>query len=261
MWDQLTQTLGLLVQGTNLSLLAYGGLCAAALTGSFVSASIGLGGGVLTIAVMALVLPPSVLLPIHGMVQASSNGFRALLLRPHIRFQVFVPFAVGTSLGVWAGGSLAISLEVWLLQLILALFVLYTTWIPGFRSNRTGHWKFFGCGTGTGFATMFIGGSGTLVAPFVNAAFDKRQEVVATRATLMTFQHTLKIIFFGLTGFSGAAYIPLLVGLLVSGVIGTWIGRRLLNTLNEALFRNIIRWVLTALAARMVYSAISVMSI
>jgi len=64
-----------------------------------------------------------------------------------------------------------------------------------------------------------------------------------------------------LTGFSGAAYIPLLVGLLVSGVIGTWIGRRLLNTLNEALFRNIIRWVLTALAARMVYSAISGMSI
>ena len=72
MWDQLTQTLGLLVQGTDLSLFAYGGLCAAALTGSFVSASIGLGGGVLTIAVMALVLPPSVLLPIHGMVQALS---------------------------------------------------------------------------------------------------------------------------------------------------------------------------------------------
>ena len=136
------------------------------------SASIGLGGGVLTLAVMALVLPPTVLLPIHGVVQASSNGFRALLLRPHIRLHVLLPFFGGTSLGVWVGGNLVISLEVWLLQLILALFVLYATWVPGFRSNRPGNWKFFGCGTGSGVVTMFVGGTGPLVAPFVSAAFD-----------------------------------------------------------------------------------------
>ena len=253
--------LDLLVQGTNLSLATYGGLCVAALAGSLVSASIGLGGGVLTLAVMALVLPPSILLPIHGLVQASSNGFRALLLRSHVRLHVLLPFAAGTGLGVWVGGTLAISLEVWLLQLILALFVLYATWVPGFRSNRPGHWKFFGCGTGSGFATMFVGGTGPLVAPFVNAAFDKRQEVVATHATLMTFQHLLKVIFFGLAGFGGAAYLPLLVSLLLSGVIGTWVGRHALNKLNERLFRRIMRWVLTALAAQLLYAAIREISI
>ena len=253
--------LDLLVRGTDLSLAAYASLCMAALAGSLVSASIGLGGGVLTLAVMALVLPPTVLLPIHGVVQASSNGFRALLLRPHIRLHVLLPFAAGTSLGVWVGGNLAISLEVWLLQLILALFVLYATWVPGFRSNRPGNWKFFGCGTGSGFVTMFVGGTGPLVAPFVSAAFDKRQQVVATHATLMTFQHVLKVIFFGLAGFNGAVYLPLLIGLLLSGVIGTWIGRRVLNKLNERLFRRIMRWVLTALAAQLLYAAISGMSI
>lgn len=253
--------LDLLVHGTDLSLAAYASLCMAALAGSLVSASIGLGGGVLTLAVMALVLPPTVLLPIHGVVQASSNGFRALLLRPHIRLHILLPFVAGTGLGVWVGGNLAISLEVWLLQLILALFVLYATWVPGFRSNRPGNWKFFGCGTGSGFATMFVGGTGPLVAPFVSAAFDKRQQVVATHATLMTFQHVLKVIFFGLAGFSGAVYLPLLIGLLLSGVIGTWIGRRVLNKLNEHLFRRIMQWVLTALAAQMLYAAISGMSI
>ncbi|GIT25968.1 MAG: hypothetical protein CM1200mP41_20120 [Gammaproteobacteria bacterium] len=94
---------------------------------------------------------------------------------------------------------------------------------------------------------MFVGGTGPLVAPFVNAAFDKRQEVVATHATLMTFQHLLKVIFFGLAGLGGAAYLPLFVGLLLSGVIGTWVGRHALNKLNERLFRRIMRWVLTAL--------------
>ncbi len=100
-----------------------------------------------------------------------------------------------------------------------------------------------------------------LVAPFVSAAFDKRQQVVATHATLMTFQHVLKVIFFGLAGFNGAVYLPLLIGLLLSGVIGTWIGRRVLNKLNEHLFRRIMRWVLTALAAQILYAAISGMSI
>ena len=254
--DQLLSFVAFLSDGTELSIAAFVGLCSAAFAGSLVSASIGLGGGVLMIAVMAWVLPPTVLVPLHGIVQASSNGFRALLLRRHVRHHALLPFIIGTIIGACLGGSIAFSLQAWLLQLILAMFVLYATWVPDFRSNRPGMWKFFGCGTGSGFVTMFVGGTGPLVAPFVNAAYDKRQEVVATHATLMTFQHCFKIGFFSLMGFSAAAYIPLLIGLLVSGMIGTWVGRTLLDRLNEQLFRRLFRLVLTLLAARMLYAAL-----
>ena len=62
---------------------------------------------------------------------------------------------------------------------------------------------------------MFIGGSGPLVAPFVNAATPTRQNFVATHATLMTFQHLFKVIIFGVLGFAFGPYLPLLVGLLL----------------------------------------------
>ena len=48
--------------------------------GSLITASVGLGGGTLTLATMALLMSPTVLIPIHGVVQLGSNFGRALLL-------------------------------------------------------------------------------------------------------------------------------------------------------------------------------------
>ena len=39
-------------------------------------------------------------------------------------------------------------------------------------------------------------------------------------------------------------------------MIGTWVGRTLLDRLNEQLFRRLFRLVLTLLAARMLYAAL-----
>ena len=247
--------ISLLTDGTTLNFAGFSALCGISFVGSFIAAGLGLGGGLLVLATMTLFLPPTVLIPVHAVVQIGSNGFRAFLMRRQILYSVIPAFLVGTLLGSWLGGLTIFALEVWLLQSILGVFVLYATWAPKFRSSNPGPMKFFGCGVFGGFATMFVGGTGPLVAPFVNAACKERQQVVATHASLMTFQHLFKVIFFGVLGFAFGPYIPLMVGLIGFGICGTIIGRRVLDRLPERTFRIALQTILTLLAARLLYAA------
>ena len=244
-----------LVEGTTLTIAGFSALCGISFIGSFVAASLGLGGGLLVLAAMTLFLPPTVLIPIHAVVQIGSNGFRAFLMRRDILYSVIPAFVIGTLIGSYIGGKTLFALEIWVLQAILGVFVLYATWAPKFKSSNPGPAKFFGCGVFGGFATMFVGGTGPLVAPFVNAACKERQQVVSTHASLMTFQHLFKVILFGVLGFSFGPYIPLLVGLVSFGVCGTIVGKKVLDKLPEKVFRIGLQTILTLLAARLLYAA------
>jgi uncharacterized membrane protein YfcA len=244
-----------LVEGTTLTIAGFSALCGISFIGSFVAASLGLGGGLLVLAAMTLFLPPTVLIPIHAVVQIGSNGFRAFLMRRDILYSVIPAFVIGKMIGSYIGGETLFALEIWVLQAILGVFVLYATWAPKFKSSNPGSAKFFGCGVFGGFATMFVGGTGPLVAPFVNAACKERQQVVSTHASLMTFQHLFKVILFGVLGFSFGPYIPLLVGLVGFGVCGTVVGKKVLDKLPEKVFRIGLQTILTLLAARLLYAA------
>ena len=79
--------------------------------------------------------------------------------------------------------------------------------------------------------------------------------MVATHATLMTFQHIFKVIAFGVVGFAFAPYWPLLIGLIGFGTVGTYYGRLALDHLPERLFRIAVRVILTLLGIRLLYAA------
>lgn len=246
-----------LTDGTALSVWGFFALVGISFIGSFIAASLGLGGGLLVLATMTLFLAPQVLIPLHGVVQVGSNGFRALIMRKNILYRVAPAFIVGTLAGAWFGGLTVFALEDWVLQAVLGLFVIYATWAPKIRSSNPGPKTFLGVGVFGGFATMFIGGSGPLVAPFVNAACSDRQQMVSTHALLMSFQHIFKVIAFGVLGFAFGPFIPLLVGLLLAGFAGTWVGRHVLDRLPEHVFRIGLRVVLTLLAVRLLYAAVT----
>lgn len=247
--------LAFLTEGTGMDAWVFLGLCLVSFLASFLTASLGLGGGLLTIAAMSAVLPPVALIPLHGIVQLGSNAFRAALLIRHAAFGIVPAFAVGTVLGTLIGANTFAALPTWVLHAILGTFILYATWAPGFRVGKRELWKFFAAGSATGFITMFVGGTGAMVAPFVRAACDERQQVVGSHAVLMSIQHTVKIVAFGAIGFAIGPYLPLLAGLLLFGFAGTWSGKQLLNRLPEELFRKALTVVLTVLALRLLYSA------
>lgn len=245
----------LLLDGTGLELWSFILLCGVSFAGSFVTTAFGLGGGILNLAAMALFMSPAVLVPLHGVVQLGANCGRAALMYRHALTVLLPVFLIGTIVGATVGGQLVVALPLHILQSILALFILYSVWGPKFQARKPSRKAFFGIGAFGAFTTMFVGATGPLIAPFVIAASKDRQQFVATHAMLMTLQHTLKLITFGLLGFAFGSYIPLLVGLLVFGFAGTYIGKLALNRLPEPVFRVILKTVLTLIAARLLFSA------
>ncbi len=248
--------ISILIDGTGLDIWGFVIMCAVSFAGSFIAASLGLGGGLLVMATMASLLPPQVLIPLHGIVQLGSNAGRAAIMRANILKHVIPPFLIGTVIGAAIGGNLVVTLPTALLQLVLGVFVLYATWGPKLRTQEPSRRAFFGIGLFGALATMFVGATGPLVAPFAAAASEKRQEVVATHATMMTIQHGFKIIAFGVLGFAFGPYIPLLCGLLACGFAGTWVGKHMLNALPERAFRIGLKTLITLLAIRLLFKGL-----
>ena len=245
----------LLTKGTGIDLWVFILLCSVSFLGSFISASMGIGGGGLVLATMALYLPAPILIPIHGVVQIGSNIGRAALMSAHVLTRIVPVFIAGTIVGALIGGKFAVSLPLPILQFVLALFILYSTWAPKFSTNEPGKLAFFNVGALSSFLTMFVGATGPLIAPFVAASSKSREEVVATHAMLMSIQHSLKIIVFGFLGFAFGPYLPLLAGLLMCGFAGTWVGKKMLARLPEKIFRAGLKIILTLIALRLLYGA------
>ncbi|MFO1504066.1 MAG: hypothetical protein U1F39_09665 [Steroidobacteraceae bacterium] len=71
------------------------GLIALSFLTSLITATFSLGGGSLMIIAMTLVMPPVVVVPIHGCVQLGSNTGRAFALREHIQWNFILWVTLG----------------------------------------------------------------------------------------------------------------------------------------------------------------------
>jgi len=238
-----------------LSDVAFVSLCLVSFFTSVISAAFGLGGGAMLVTIMASLLNPIAIIPIHAVIQLNSNFFRALMMWRHIKLTWMLPFVIGTLIGVSIGGQIVFAIPKYLLQGIIGLFILYTIWGPATKAISSSWFTFVGVGVFSSFATMFVGGTGPLVAPFVRATTDERRMTVSTHAAFMSWQHGVKILTFGLLGFSFSPYLPLMIGMIIFGILGTWSGKNILTWMPEKAFRIAFNTILTVLAIRLLYEA------
>ena len=228
-------------------------LIIASMVTSFISSAFGIGGGAVLIGLLALKLPPFALLPIHGIVQIGSNFGRSLIFLKDIKRDVLIPFSIGTILGSLLGGTFFIQIEPWLLQLIVAIFILWSVFgkIPAIGATHV----VFG-GIFSGFFTMFFGASGTLVAGMVKTMKLEPVKHTATHSALMTIQHLTKVIIFGFVGFAYSEYFFLITSMIVSGFIGTLIGKKFLIKFGKKYFKLVLNTILTLIAFNLIWNAI-----
>lgn len=231
-------------------LIAFG-LMLASFGTSFITAAFGIGGGVVLIGILAVLLPPAALIPVHGVVQFGSNTGRAWIMRQHVSWPVLGLFAVGTVVGVAIGGMVVVELPPAWVQIGIGVFILWsivgkpprfmagTAWIAGGFSS---------------FLTMFFGATGPFVAAYIKTLGFDRMTHSATHAMCMVLQHLLKVIAFGLLGFAFGPYIVLIAGMIALGFLGTLVGKRVLMKIDEARFTFVLSAILIVLSLRLIWA-------
>lgn len=240
-----------------LSTASFIGLIAISCFTSMLTAAIGIGGGTVLLAIMAQVLPVKAIVPIHGVVQLGSNLGRAAIMLPQLNISITLWFLLGSVVGAIAGGQLVVSLPVAILQGLLGGFILYSVWGPKIPGLGDDYKSLIAGGFLSTLLTMFIGATGPFVLAVLRTFNFHPQMLVATSAACLVIQHLLKVVVFGFLGFAFAPYLPLVVLMIASGFIGTVIGRRILIKVDPEKFKRGLNIVLTLLALRLLFSAIS----
>ncbi len=221
---------------------------------SFTTAAAGIGGGTILVAVIAVIVPVSALIPVHGAVQVGSNAGRTAILLPHVDRSVLLPFLGGSLVGALVGGFTVVQLPEAILKIGLGLFILWTAWGPtlGLKGNLV----IVGTGVVSSFLTMFFGATASFIAAMLKTLKLGRMEHVATQGACMVAQHVIKVIVFGFLGFEFTPYLGLILAMIASGFIGTLIGKHVLLKSNDTRFHRILSVVLTLLALRLLYDGL-----
>ena len=234
-------------------LLDAGLLVTASLVTSFISAAFGIGGGFTLIALLALLLPPAALIPVHGIVQLGSNAGRVGIMLKQVVWRPVMPFVIGTVTGAGLGAMVVVQLPPWAVQLALGVFIIWAVFakLPPIQQR----YILFG-GVVSSFLTMFFGATGNFIAAMVKTMNLDPVPHVATHSLMMTFQHLAKVLIFGLIGFQFGPYMILIIGMLISGFIGTIIGSRFLTKAGGRYFKPVLNTILFLAATRLIWAGV-----
>jgi uncharacterized membrane protein YfcA len=235
--------------------LLFVGLSVASFATAFIAVFTGAAGGVILLGVMAMVMPPAVVIPVHTVVMLGSGITRSMIMWRYVMRETLLPFVVGAVVGAAAGAKVFVALPLVWLQAILGAFILLVTWMPNLGRVGARSGRFVVLGFATVFLGVFVSATGTLLAPFVASATPDRHSVAATMGALMTITHIAKIAAFGVIGFAVGSFVPLMAAMIVTGAAGNWLGEVALHHTSEQRFRMIFQLVLTALGLRLLWGA------
>ena len=114
-----------------------------------------------------------------------------------------------------------------------------------------------GVGAASGFLNSTVGASGPVTSPFLRAVTASHKAFVATAGMTQVLAHVSKLIAFSAQGWSISDHLEMIIVGVVGVMIGSWIGTRLLDRASEAGLDLLFKVVLTALATRIIFTALT----
>jgi uncharacterized membrane protein YfcA len=229
---------------------------------SILSAIVGMAGGITLLSVMLLFYDPLVAIPLHGVVQLVSNSSRAVIQRRHLHWNLIWRYGLLLIPMGFVGIELAQAMPPTATRRMIGAFVLLATFAPqllllgAHPESSPPNRRFFMLGGVVGLLNVTIGATGPLIAPFFLNLGLSRYAVIGTKAGCQVLGHLGKILVFGVVGFAYSSYVPLLVALCLSVVLGTMTGSRLLNRVNERWFVRIYKTVLAIVALSLLFRGV-----
>ncbi|MDO5650980.1 MAG: sulfite exporter TauE/SafE family protein [Moraxella sp.] len=219
---------------------------------STMTAITGMGGGMILVGLMPLFLPAAAIVPVHGATQLASNISRAWFGRKHIDLRYFWQYFIGTMVGVAVFGVAVRFVKLDLIPLFIAIYILLTQWSKTIDRLLKSLENFYLVGfvqTGIG---LFVGSPGPLHMPLLMKKYKDNHVIVTTGSLMLALVHFIKLVVYIFLGFAFADYWQVIVMMIASAVIGSWIGVKLRHHLPMAWLKTALPWLLTIIAFKII---------
>ena len=228
-----------------------------ALATATLTAITGIGGGMILIALMPGLLPAPAIVPVHAMVQLFSNSSRALFGWRFLRWEFVLAFVAGGIVGGLLAAAVTREINLEYTPFFIAVYILYTVWGPPLRIPIPPKGEFVVIGLLQTGLSMLVGATGPMGQATLLRRGLQRDALVVTGALMTTFTHLIKVVLFALLGFAFVEYWQVIAGMTVGVVAGAFVVTHIRYRINEAIFRRVLKWLLTLLALRMIYLTFS----
>ncbi|MCW5758348.1 MAG: sulfite exporter TauE/SafE family protein [Phenylobacterium sp.] len=234
-----------------MSLISAAFVVAMAFVTATLSGVFGMAGGLVLMGALAFVLPVQAAFVTHGILQLVANGWRAVLHRRHVRWDI---------VGWYAAASFVAMAGVWMLSFVPSkplLFLLlglvpFLTWLPQSWINLDAAkppQAFVSGLTVTGL-NLTAGVAGPLLDIFFVRTELTRHAIVATKAATQVFAHLAKSLVYGAPLVTGANVgIPpwqVFAIAIPLSMLGTVCGGMILDRMSDVNFKRWTRWIVTA---------------
>lgn len=219
---------------------------------SVIAAVVGIGGGMMLIAILPSFLPVNALIPVHGLTQVSSNLSRAIFGYKDVQYEVVPKFLIGSILGIafFVGILNFISLEY--VPLFIGVYILLSLWSQKFNEKIKRYENYYLVGFFQTGLSMVVGATGPLTMTLLFKDYNDKDKVVATGAALMSITHFLKVVVFIYFGFVFFDYIWIIISMIIGAVVGSFVGTKLRNIIDGKRFTIILKVLLTILALNLI---------
>ena len=219
---------------------------------STIAGVVGLGGGMILIAILPAFLPLNALIPVHGLTQMSSNFSRAIFGYKDVQYEVIPTFLVGSILGIVLFASILYFISLEYVPLFIGVYILLSLWSKIFNEKIKRYESYFLAGFFQTGLSIVVGATGPLTMTLLLKDYENKDQVVATGAALMSITHTLKVFVFMFFGFVFFDYIGILAAMIIGSVAGSYAGTQLRNKINGPKFVMILKVLLSVLAVKVI---------
>lgn len=222
---------------------------------SFISGIFGMAGGIILMAVLVALVSVATAMVVHGGIQMFANGYRAFLLRDAIDWRVFGYYCIGATAGIVALFFVSWTPDKRALYLLLGLTPMLV-WLPKERLHldikRADH------AIVSGFLVQGLntlaGVAGPLLDLFFVRADMTRQQIVATKSVTQSLSHLIKIGFWSVPIVTAAGWsaLPpwwLFAAAIPLSMLGTRLGKQVLERMTDVNFRKWMKGLVTAIGA------------
>jgi uncharacterized membrane protein YfcA len=223
---------------------------------STIAGVVGIGGGMMLIAILPSFLPLNALIPVHGLTQMSSNVSRAFFGYKEVQYQVIPKFLIGSFLGIALFASILSFISLEYVPLFIGVYILLSLWSEKFNEKIKRYESYFLAGFFQTGLSIVVGATGPLTMTLLLKDFKDKDKVVATGAALMSITHILKVFVFIYFGFVFFDYIGILIFMIIGAVLGSFVGTKLRNRIDGKKFELILKLLLSLLAIKLIISLV-----